>query len=100
MIILFYETFRPVLGPTHPPVQRVLGALSPGAKRSGHEADTLPPSRAEFENECNYRPTYTHPNAFRSWVGKPLHLLLSVFPGKYSVKNGVFLPHSSEIFLR
>jgi hypothetical protein len=35
---------RPGLGPTQPPIQWVLMALSPGVKRPGHETDHLPPS--------------------------------------------------------
>jgi len=37
----------PALGPTHPPVQWVPGALSLGVERPGREADHLPPSSAE-----------------------------------------------------
>jgi hypothetical protein len=33
---------RPALRPTQPPIQWVLGALSPGAKRPGREADHSP----------------------------------------------------------
>jgi hypothetical protein len=36
-----------VLGPTQPPVQWVLGALSPGVKRPGREADHSTPTSAE-----------------------------------------------------
>jgi hypothetical protein len=35
---------RPTLGPAQPPIQWVLGALSPGLKRLGHEAEHSPPS--------------------------------------------------------
>jgi len=31
--------FRPALGPTQVPIKWVLGALSPGIKRSEHEAE-------------------------------------------------------------
>jgi hypothetical protein len=41
---------RPVLGPTQPPVQWVLGALSPGVKQHGHEADHSLPSSAKIKN--------------------------------------------------
>jgi hypothetical protein len=34
-------------GPTQPPVQWVPGALSPGVKRQGREADSSSPSSAE-----------------------------------------------------
>jgi len=33
-----------------PPIQWVLGALSLGLKRPGHEADNSPPSSAEVKN--------------------------------------------------
>jgi hypothetical protein len=53
---------RPALGPTHPPIQRVPGALSPGVKRPGHEADHLPPTNAEVKKTWVY--TSTPPYAF------------------------------------
>jgi hypothetical protein len=40
---------RPALGPTHPPIQWVLGALSPGVKRPGRESDHSPPTSAEVK---------------------------------------------------
>jgi hypothetical protein len=49
-IVLFFTASRPALGPTHPPVHWVPGALSPGVKRLRHEAGNLPPSRAEIKN--------------------------------------------------
>jgi hypothetical protein len=39
------------LGPTQPPIQWVLGALSLGVKQLGPEADHLPPSNA-YIIEC------------------------------------------------
>jgi hypothetical protein len=38
----------PTLGPTQSPVQWVLGALSLGVKRLGHEGDHSPPSSVEI----------------------------------------------------
>jgi hypothetical protein len=38
---------RPALGPTQPPIQWVPGALSPGVKRPGREADHWPPASPE-----------------------------------------------------
>jgi hypothetical protein len=38
------------LGPTQPPVQWVLGALSWGVKQPGHEADHSPLSSAKVKN--------------------------------------------------
>jgi hypothetical protein len=44
---LLSTSSRPVLGPTQPPIQWVLGALSSGVKRQGREADHSPPVSAE-----------------------------------------------------
>jgi hypothetical protein len=41
---------RLVLGPTMPPIQWLLGALSPGIKRPRREADYSSPSSVEFKN--------------------------------------------------
>jgi hypothetical protein len=46
---IFFASSRPVLGPIQPPFQWVLGALSPGVKRPGREADHLPPTSAEVK---------------------------------------------------
>jgi len=45
------------MGPTHPPVQWVPGALSLGVKRPNHGADHSPPSRAEIKNAWSYDST-------------------------------------------
>jgi hypothetical protein len=55
---------RPVLGPTHPPIQWVPGALSLGVTRLGCEADHSPPSSAEVK-EWSY--TSTPQYAFMAW---------------------------------
>jgi hypothetical protein len=49
-IFLFTTVSRPALEPTRPPIQWVLGTLSPGVKRSGRKADHSPPSGAEVKN--------------------------------------------------
>jgi hypothetical protein len=50
--ILFFSTvFRPALGRTQSPSQWVLGALSPGLKRQGREADHSSPSSAEVRSD-------------------------------------------------
>ena len=41
-IFLNYEMSRLALGPTQPPIEWVLRALSPGVRQLGHEADHLP----------------------------------------------------------
>jgi hypothetical protein len=48
-IFLFTTASTTALGPTQPPIQWVLGALSLGVKRPGHEADHSPPSSAEVK---------------------------------------------------
>jgi len=42
------------LGPTQPPIQWVLGALSLGVKRPGHEATTHLNLVARSKNACSY----------------------------------------------
>jgi hypothetical protein len=46
---LFSKSSRPALGFTQPPIQWVLGDLSPGVKRPGREADHSPPTSAEVK---------------------------------------------------
>jgi hypothetical protein len=58
-IILFTTVSRPALGPTHPPIQWVSGALSLVLKRPGREADHLRPYSAEVKNAWSY--TFTPP---------------------------------------
>jgi len=55
---LFATASRPTLGPTQPPIQWVPGFLTPGLKRSGREADNLPPCSAEVKDAWNYTFTY------------------------------------------
>jgi hypothetical protein len=45
------------LGPTHPSIQCVPAALSPGVKWPGREVDHSPPSNAEVKNEWSYTST-------------------------------------------
>jgi hypothetical protein len=49
-IFLFSTASRPTLGPRQPHIQWVPGAVSPGVKRLGREADHSPPSSAEVKN--------------------------------------------------
>jgi hypothetical protein len=44
---IFSTSSRPVFGPTQPPIQWALGAVSLGVKRPGREADHSPPTSAE-----------------------------------------------------
>jgi len=57
---LVLDLTRPALGSTHPPIQWVPGALSPGVKRLGREADHSPPSSTEIKNAwcCTSIPQY------------------------------------------
>ena len=48
---VFSKAFTPALAPIHLHIQRVPLALSPGAKRTGHEANHSCPYSAEFKNE-------------------------------------------------
>jgi hypothetical protein len=54
---LFSTSSRPALGPTQPPIQWILGALSPGIKRQGHDADHSPPTSAEVKKMWIYTST-------------------------------------------
>jgi hypothetical protein len=49
-IFLFTTVSRTALGPTTPPTEWVLGALSLGVKRQGCEADHSPQPSAEVKN--------------------------------------------------
>jgi hypothetical protein len=61
---LFSKSSRPALGSTQPPMQWVLGALSPGVKRPEREADHSPPTSAEIKRMWTY--TSTTPYTFMS----------------------------------
>jgi hypothetical protein len=49
-IFLFFTPARLALGPTHSPIQWVLGAILLGVKWQGHEADHSPPPIAKAGN--------------------------------------------------
>jgi hypothetical protein len=55
--IPFATSSRPAVEPIQRRIQWVPGALSPGIKQQGHEADHSPPSSAEVKNEWSYTPT-------------------------------------------
>jgi hypothetical protein len=66
--LLFYSASRTAVGPTgptQPPIQWILGALSLGVKRLGREADPSPPSSAEVKNALSY--TSTPHYVFMAW---------------------------------
>jgi hypothetical protein len=51
---LYTMASRPVLGPTQPPIEWVLGELTPSVKWQGHEADYLTPSSANIKYAWSY----------------------------------------------
>jgi hypothetical protein len=57
------KSYRHGLVPTQPPIQWVPGALSPGIKRQGREADKSPPASAEVKKTL----MYTAPPHSPSW---------------------------------
>jgi hypothetical protein len=60
---IFSTSSRPALGSTQPPVQWVPGALSPGIKQQGREADHSPPTSAEVKKDvdlCIHSPIRLH----------------------------------------
>jgi len=52
-----FVAYKPALGPTHPPIQWVSGALSLAEKRLGRETNHSPPCSAEFRNTWSYTST-------------------------------------------
>jgi hypothetical protein len=69
VVVLFSTASRTALGPTHPPIQWVPGALSLGVKRSGREVDHSPPSSAEVKVCVEL---YLHSPNKPSWRGAQL----------------------------
>jgi hypothetical protein len=55
----FLRMSRPVLVPTQPPIQWVPGAISPGIKRPGREADHSPLTSAEVKEIWIYTSTHS-----------------------------------------
>jgi hypothetical protein len=53
-IFLFTTASRMALGPTHPPIQWVIEALSLQVKRPGRETDHPPPYIVEVKNAWSY----------------------------------------------
>jgi hypothetical protein len=70
---------RPALGPTPPPIQWIPGALSPGLKRSGREADHPSPTSAEVKKIWIY--TFIPPYAFMA------QCLISQVQGQFYLKT-------------
>jgi hypothetical protein len=55
--IFLVTVSRPAVGPTQPPIQWAPGAVSPGVKRPGREADHSHPSNAVVKNAWSYTST-------------------------------------------
>jgi hypothetical protein len=75
-IFLLTTESRTALGPTQPPIQWVLGALSLEAKRPGREADHSPPSSAEVKEWVQLylnSPIRLH-GVVLSWAQRQLYL--------------------------
>jgi hypothetical protein len=64
-IFLFTTASRTALGPTQPPTQWVLGALSLGVNLPGSKADHSPPSSAKVKNAMSY--IFTSQYSFMAW---------------------------------
>jgi hypothetical protein len=56
---------RPVLGFIQPPIQWILGVISPVVKQPVHEGDHSPPASAEVKKMWIY--TFTPPYTFREY---------------------------------
>jgi hypothetical protein len=63
--IFLFAASRLAQGPAQPPAQWVAGALSPGVKWPGNEANHAPPSSAEVRKAWSY--TFTPPYIFMMW---------------------------------
>jgi hypothetical protein len=79
-IFLFATVTRPTLRPSQSPVRWVAGAVSPGVKRPGLEADHSPPSSAEAKNAWSY--TSTPPLSSRHGA----YLSTGILPLPYLIK--------------
>jgi hypothetical protein len=71
-IFLFATASRPALRPNRPPIQRLLGALTPVVNRPGREADHSPPSSAECVE------LYLHSPSTPTWRGAYLSIATTV----------------------
>jgi hypothetical protein len=94
-IFLSSTVFRLDLGPTQPPIQWVLGALSPGLKSLAREADYSPPSNAEVKNGGAI-PPLSH---ISSWLSAKLimHNVKFTFFTTFSIDSNVI--HEAVILL-
>jgi hypothetical protein len=93
---------RTVLGPTQPPIQWVLGSLSPGVKRPRHEADHSPSTSAGVKNAWSYTstpPICLHGMVLSEAQGQ-LYLSLSPFYAITFIRHGKVIILYWEMFTR
>ena len=79
------------------------GAISPGAKQSGHESDHTPPSSAEIKNDWSY--TSTSPSNFLTRERKILPFtmglgLLDIMACGIQIKSDSYLFRDATIIVR
>jgi hypothetical protein len=65
MKAIISDSPTPALGSTQPPIQWLSGALSPGVKRTGREADHSPPTTVEVK-KCGSIYPLPHTPSWRS----------------------------------
>jgi len=76
-VILFLQTFRPVLGPAQRTNQWVQRAFFPEDELSEREFDHLFPSNSKVKNEWSY--TFIHPICLHAVPGHFTFLIISVY---------------------
>jgi hypothetical protein len=69
-IFLFSTVSRLALGPTQPPIQWVLGAISLGVKWPEHEADHSTPTSSKVKNGEAIHPLPHMPSQHSAWLIK------------------------------
>jgi hypothetical protein len=83
----FTTASRTALGPTHPPIHWVPGALSLGVKQLGREADHSPPSSAVVKNPWSLPPLPHY--VFMAWclVKNRDNFILNLYLTKLFIKR-------------
>jgi hypothetical protein len=66
------------LGSTLPPIQWILGPLSPGGKVAGHEADHSPPASAKVKQMWIYKSITPYAFMVKHWANFTFTFLLSL----------------------
>jgi hypothetical protein len=91
-IFLFSTASRAAQGSAQPPIQWVSGAVSPGVKRPGREADNSPPSSADVKN-CGAIPPLHHTHSWHSvYLIKHINkfTFFHLFTGRNRIKCHIF----------